>query len=114
MKSILEQLDEAEKAATPGPWLACGDILNGCVAISAKGVIRKDLFRSYDSPNMQSADDARLVAACRNNIRALIDIAKAAEGFVFDKNGRLLGHYKDDEIKMFNALAKLNGDNLKK
>lgn len=98
MKVDLDQLLELEAKATPAPWVACGDIFNGCVSVSAKGEVRKDLFRSYEATNMQSADDARITSAMRNSIKelclevkALMEVESEARGLVNYNDGFIIG-----------------------
>ena len=58
MSDIISQIEAAEKAATPGPWA-----------------------RVWLDPEQvtDNVDNTILIALMRNNIRALIDVVKAAE-----------------------------------
>ena len=77
--TILDDLDSAEKAATAGRW---------------EKVTSKDVFPAVVScgvatvgMDFENEQDAELIALMRNNIRALIDVAKAAEEAVkYNKN----------------------------
>jgi hypothetical protein len=70
-KSILDQLDEAEKAATPGPWVS--DVQSVTVSYNLPSPYQHNV--AFGS----TPKHAELIALMRNNIRALIDVAKAAE-----------------------------------
>lgn len=105
-KSILEQLDEAEKAATAGKWTAD----DGMVILDATD----NEHAWWSNPGQYKSDvsdsdcDAELIALMRNNIRSLLDVAKAAESYrkaVYDDNP-----YHDEYAKLLKALAKLRGD----
>lgn len=71
---ILDRLDELEKAATPGPWGSDGDHINNWVQAS-----NGDYLCNMD---YHLGDDADLIAESRNALRALIDVARAAESCV--------------------------------
>lgn len=98
-KSILDQLDEAEKAATPGPWPSYWDE-DIASQIRVNGLIRPIIPQS----------DAELIALMRNNIRILIDVARAAENYV--KRTKECAHatvYHCARCNIKQAFTKLNG-----
>lgn len=66
MAKLLDELEKLSKAATPGPWGP---------SIGLSGVIPiKDHNAGFDCRRQ----DAELIAAMRNNIDQLLEIAKAA------------------------------------
>lgn len=73
MTSILDDLERLEKEATPGPWpcYADSDIAD---QITIEGLLRPALPPS----------DCALIAAMRNHIKALINVARAAEKYLED------------------------------
>lgn len=109
-KSIIDQLDEAEKAATPGPWLMSFEDVGSQYA---SAWANKELGRELSIP------DLNLVDLTRNNIRALIDIAKAAEELRDALFPRYLKLFEDHTglskipkwAELDNALAKLESNN---
>lgn len=80
MKTILDQLEEAEKS-TPSTF-------------------------GINSPDDLGYRDMRLYILMRNNIRALIDIAKAADSFKDEWNKLLQQPLDISDLE--EALAKLN------
>lgn len=76
--TVLDELERLSKEATPAEWMPCGDILRNVAAIRTQS---EDLFCSYGPMTMRAADNAELIATMRNNIEALIQVARAAEGY---------------------------------
>ena len=72
-KSILDQLDEAEKAATPGPWDNTDMYRQGPYNRICEMGIVSDIYAPSNVEDDES--NAELIVIMRNNIRALIDIA---------------------------------------
>ena len=118
-KSILDQLDELDKAATPGPWPCWADPdIASQISIAAIRFANDPpvgLLRPVVMPS-----DAELIALMRNNIRALIDVARAAEIVAPLFEERVLNTIEgvwgfnkyESAVRLFNkALAKLKGDN---
>ena len=101
MKAILEQLDEAEKAANPWPWAAGNEAVWN---VWPEGECNsQDCIAEFVKDN-----DAKLIALMRNYIRNLLDVAKAAENYV--KSVQWDGQPDHDEYDdIVKALAKLNG-----
>ncbi len=96
---ILDQLDEAEKAATQGPWEFKASLYTqGNIWIPTEG----DLFIQF--PHTNTTADTEIICLMRNNIRGLIDVARAAEGIVKDGSGFVKYH------DLHEALSKLRGD----
>lgn len=93
MKSILDQLDEAEKAATPGPW----NYSDGC-----------------EYPLDCGPGDALLINLARNNIRALIDVARAANNFLTQFESKFIipadANPESPPVRLREALKKLEGE----
>lgn len=86
MSNILDELERLSKEATPGnwmPWMPCGDILRNEAAIRTQS---EYLFYSYGTTTMRATDNARLIATMRNNIDALIQVARAASDLVGTDN----------------------------
>lgn len=82
----LEELDQLEKAATPGPWIPDGDaawwiedVGYGSEWVELPCGI-KIIIPGEDtgSGRCVSRENAKSIAASRNSLRALIDIAFAA------------------------------------
>jgi hypothetical protein len=103
----LERLRELDKIGTPGEWYVGTVDDHGPYervfetdSISGENVYAKVKVKNEDK-------NAELIVLMRNMLPLFLELVDAAEGFVFDENGRLLGHYKDDEIKMFKALSML-------
>lgn len=71
MTSILERLRELEQTATPGPW-----------HVGSTGLIKHHAMwiasMSGSMSNPAIATDAALIAAARNHLPQLLDIAEAA------------------------------------
>lgn len=104
-KSILDQLDEADKAATPAPY-----------GLDADGNIFKQstvVIRDLDNPNKfdhivihRQTQDEYLHYLMRNHIRPLLDLAKAAEAYRAYNSVCACIHCK----MMDEALVKLKGE----
>jgi len=67
--SILEELEKAEAVATQGPW-------QGSVGLS--GVV---LRSNYDASFQCTPGDANLICLMRNNIKTLLECARALEWY---------------------------------
>lgn len=70
MKSILDQLEDAERKATVGPW-------NGAL----------DSGTAIGTPELDIAfnlrpEDSLFIALSRNHIRSLVDVARAAKELI--------------------------------
>ncbi len=74
---MIERLSELERAATPGPWhvKAASD---GCWWLILEG---GPLVASGFTERVENAD---YIAASRNALPALLEVARAAETLVFD------------------------------
>lgn len=92
MKSILDQLDAAEKAATPGNWVASerADFEHDFLKVRVGALstdewfieFAKTAYSKYSDGHIdcwRHGENADLVVLMRNNIRALIEVARAAE-----------------------------------
>jgi len=75
--NILDRLDELEKAATPGPWMA-GSYYDDTAKNNLRFNISQDPGDRLLAERLDEAD-AALIAEARNHLRALIEIARAAE-----------------------------------
>lgn len=69
MNEILHKLDEVERRSTPGPWSVEDSWYDDEPTIPQINI----------GDNHLNQPDAELIVLARNNIRALIDIAVAAE-----------------------------------
>lgn len=116
MSNILKQLDAAEKAAMPGPWefRATKDSsgIQFVVAPNAPKSIQGFEFIAADCSHKANGE---LIALSRSNIRALLDVAKAARyvasGHSFLRDD--CGYYSVPNFDMGllnEALAKLRGE----
>ena len=123
-KSPLDLLDEAERAATPGEWFDVGDGCGTpCIATNdwkehsheAGYWIAYGLNDETNNPSMAPEQNRNfhLIALMRNNIRALIDIARAAEPFIDDKpqfiGPETVRQLKEAFSKLKVSDSKLNG-----
>jgi hypothetical protein len=87
----LDELDRLEKAATAGHWFYDHNGKPECEleSLDDKDVPHGDIwFRDEDGHRTAVAEsiwwdgaDGELIAAMRNNIRALIEVARAAENY---------------------------------
>lgn len=79
--SLLDDLDKAEKAATPGTWT--GNTKVGLQFIGKTVAASGPVHHFDNSPEdwacKAANNDATLIRLMRDNIRALIDVAKAAQ-----------------------------------
>ncbi len=79
---MIEKLTDLERAATPGPWTFDGDRWGGdiygpdpeadYVAVDHEGI----------SPSVRHAPDGELIAASRNALPALLEVARAAAAYL--------------------------------
>lgn len=88
----LDELEKLSKEATPGPWYVPDNNVHPLV-------INGDKFLTYD--------DSCLIVAMRNNIDALIKVAKAAHGLSFGVDWNKGTHAEIYRPKLIEALAEL-------
>jgi hypothetical protein len=96
--SILDKLDEAEKAATPGAVRATAD----CASVP---LLLESMDRVYIGA-IRNWRDAELLVLMRNNIRALIEVARAARD-VWDNECFLISGKTDIAIAPGSPLHRL-------
>lgn len=96
--SKLDELEKLSKAATPGPWQTR-------FMYRSLSSARKDSSLLIETPASQDWTDAELIAAMRNNIEALIKVARAAEGVWVIRNLQTRGSDAWHELAV--ALAEL-------
>ena len=105
MRSVIDELDEAERRATPGPWKY--DSGNSEIETRNKEYfrstvcVRADLVekcRHHEEFNLTPEKpiypcaDMEFIELMRNNIRALIDIARVAKEVQLYAHENLLPH----------------------
>ena len=114
MSDTLRRLRELEAAATSGPWVDEGD---GCISSVRTGFWNACVCmmeRSFHGSDWTNPDrDAALIAAMRNALPALLDVAEAARTLL---DGLAQDEADDGSIRSFvqigeldNALARLDG-----
>lgn len=80
-KSVLDELEALERAATSAPWGYKAGVLKHYVFSADEG---EDLgfslqeFHPHDGREVPAAENAQLIAALRNAAPALLSLAKAA------------------------------------
>jgi hypothetical protein len=73
----LAKLKAIAEKRTSGRWRACGNLLQGCAAVRTN---TKDLLNFIDiPPTMESADNARFIAAAANHFDAMLAVCEAAK-----------------------------------
>lgn len=79
LPTLIAELEEAERAATPGPW----SVVNGCIGAMIDG-----RYEWSDVANVNAVDrdheheaeaNARLIALMRNSLPALLEAVEAAQ-----------------------------------
>lgn len=102
--SILDDLDAAEKAATPGPWQT------GYVPLNCRHdalFFDSDHWRAVGVtvPNWQQAcKDSDLIALSRNHLRALINDYRVMKGSLEDIYN--LAPHRDEDDQQFTRIGK--------
>lgn len=102
---ILDELDRLEREATAGPWNNTKSEVyyEGCVTIAVSRAGTDPKFREQD---------AKLIAYSRNHLRALIEIARAADKYIktiysSDREEITVEDINRSEEKLLESLAKL-------
>jgi hypothetical protein len=89
MTTKLDQIEALSKAATPGPWSTFNRIGNPDLAgpdqVSLLGCCEYDM-------SMISKEDGALIATMRNNIDALLEVARAAQKLRCRENNKYHCH----------------------
>jgi hypothetical protein len=76
---ILDELEAAEKAATPGPWGQSHDSCHIAFRPNSNGSLGDYHFASIHGWKDEATNNGKLIALSRNHIKALIDCARALE-----------------------------------
>jgi hypothetical protein len=106
--NILDQLDAAEKAAELGPWKKLGNVIE-----RPDGAWLLCPIRSCNEEiNEKAPANLEFIELVRNNIRALIEVARAVEETVWestraDPDNYIVPSYKIAQL--CTALTKLRG-----
>ena len=101
LTTMIAELEEAERAATPGPWSDHKPGMGACWIVDPDG---DPLWIAPDGdPNTISYQDARLIALMRNHLPALIEAVKrqgeALEKIAKGKYGKcpIEGHWPPEK-----------------
>jgi len=118
--TIIERLRALEAKATKGPWEFCLPI-NDAPDVHARwgrvhkyevrdGVLERDIDIVEVAEHDEHDDDLRLIAAARNALPLLLDVAEAMskhEGFRGWSREAMVKYGKKDDLAVYDALSRL-------